>query len=96
MRRPVAGLQHQPGHLARVRPGGHGNVFEPAAQVPLRIGHRGAEQRGQADPGCGARGESRLRPDVHRSSVFLRGGLMRRSRQLDTIVCQPETASKVD
>ena len=37
---PVARLQHQARHFARIRPGGHGNVLEPPAQMALRIGHR--------------------------------------------------------
>ena len=61
-----AGLQHQPGDLARIRPRGHGNVLQPPAQMPLRIGHRGAEQRRQADPGCG--------PGLHEVSVLLPSG----------------------
>ena len=62
MHSPVARLEHQARHLARIGAGGHGDVLEPPAQVPLRVGHRGAEQRGQADAGCGAR--------LHEVSVF--------------------------
>ena len=55
MREAGAGLEHQARDLAAVRSGGHRNIFELAAQLPLRIGHRRAEKRGQADAGCGAR-----------------------------------------
>ena len=64
-----AGFEHQAGHLAGIGAGGHGDVLEAAAQVALGVGHRGAEQRGETDTGCGAR--------LHEVSVFPgRGGRM--------------------
>ena len=49
-----ARLEHQARHFAAIGSGGHRNIFELAAQLPLRIGHRRAEKRRQADAGCGA------------------------------------------
>ncbi len=61
----VAGFEHQSGHLAGILAGGHGDVLEPPAQVAVGVGHRGAEQRRQADAGCGA--------GAHEVSVSLGG-----------------------
>ena len=73
MAQPGARLEHQAGHFAGVGAGGHGNVLEPAAQMALRIGHRSAEQRREADAGWGAlidaRIGSRFRPRAHGLSV---------------------------
>jgi hypothetical protein len=55
-------LQHQPRHFAGLWARGHGNVFQAAAYVALRIGHRSAEKRRQTYPGFGAR--------LHDVSVF--------------------------
>ena len=54
MESPVTRFQHQACHFARVGPRCDRNILEPAAQLPLRIGHRDAEQRGQTDSSCGA------------------------------------------
>jgi hypothetical protein len=56
----LARLQHQARHAASVGAGGHGNIFEPAADVALRVGHRGAEHGGQADAGCRAGAHGKL------------------------------------
>ena len=66
MHSPARVFSTRPGHLARIRPCRHGNILQPSAQMPLRIGHRRAQQRRQADAGCGAR--------LHEVSVLLPRG----------------------
>jgi len=63
----VTRLQHQACNLARIRPRVHGYVFQPPAQVALRIRNRGAQQRRKAYAGCGAR--------MHDESLFPACGL---------------------
>ena len=40
----IAGFEHQSGHTAGIGAGGDGDVFELAAEVPLGISDRSAEQ----------------------------------------------------
>jgi hypothetical protein len=73
-------LEHQASHLAGVGSGGYRNVLELSPQVPLRIGHRSAEQRGKANPGCSAR--------LHKVSLFLRCKCTRRgASEVATLRC---------
>jgi len=62
MHSPVRVLEHQASYFACIGPGGNGNILQAPAQVTLRIGHRGAEKRCEADAGCGAR--------LHEVSLF--------------------------
>ena len=64
-KQPGARLQHQPSHFARIRSRCHSHILQPPPKMPLRIGHRRAEHRRQADAGCSAW--------LHEVSVFPRG-----------------------
>ncbi len=50
-----ARFEHQAGDFARVRPGGDRDVLQLAAQMPLGVGHRRAEQSRKTDAGGDAR-----------------------------------------
>src|SRR5215472_8695517 len=51
----AARFEDEAGDLARVGAGGDGDVLDAAAELALGVGHRGAEQGGETDTGCGAR-----------------------------------------
>jgi serine/threonine-protein kinase RsbW len=81
----VAGFQYQPDNSAGLGARGHGNIFELAAQLALRIGHGSTEQCGETHASCCNR--------LHRLSVALFEVVTETS--LDTMRLRLETSSRL-